>query len=236
MSDVGITGTSGATHVTGVAGARGPELFVGQPTGLVTELGEALGAPVVSPPPPDAEGLGWDWGWSPAIAGWGATLGAGPPVGSAVVCTWDDPPGATPLVEQESAAWVRQVEMPLAVWFTAIVAAASRCRDGGSLVVVVELPAALDGDGRADLVAVGEGVIALARSAALVHGERGVRVNVVATELVTAPATLAGTPPALPAFPGRAAHEVAGAVRMLASSDAAGVTGAVVRADCGRAW
>lgn len=213
-----------------------PPLFVGQPTGLVAELGTALGASVVSPPPPPAEGLSWDWGWSPDIVRWGATLEEGAPVASAVVCTWDDLPAATPLVEQGSSAWMRQVELPLAVWFTAIVAAAARCHDGGSLVVVVELPGALDGHGRADVVAVGEGLVALARSAALVHGERSVRVNVVATELATAPDTLAGMAPALPTFPGRAAHEVAGAVRMLASPDAAGVTGTVVRADGGRAW
>lgn len=219
-------------------------LFVGQATGLSAELAAALDVPVIAPPAlpetPEAPGAagtaGWEWTWAPVIAGWGEGLRRGDPVGAAVVCTWDDVPAARPLVEQEPAAWVRQAEMPLALWFTAIVAAAERCRDGGSVVVVVELPAALDTPGRADLVAVGEGLVALARSAALVHGERSVRVNVVATELATAPDTLAGMAPALPTFPGRAAHEVAGAVRMLASPDAAGVTGTVVRADGGRAW
>jgi NAD(P)-dependent dehydrogenase (short-subunit alcohol dehydrogenase family) len=233
-----------------------PWLFVGHGTGLAAELCAGLGGPgapavaAVTPPPlvPDpgasagggrgtAAGDTWSWGWAPAVSAWGAALRDGPLAASAVVCTWDatDLPPATPLVDLTPEAWVRQVELPLALWSTAVVAAAERCRDGGSLVVVVELPAALDGEGRADVVAVAEGVVTLARSAALVHGERGVRVNVVASELTTVPATLTGMAPALPGFPGRAAHEVAGAVRMLASPDAAGVTGTVVRADCGRA-
>lgn len=218
-------------------------LFVGYDTGLSAELAAALGRTVTSPPAipdpvpgPDPGTGGWGWTWSPAFAAWGESLRSGPPADSVVVCTWDELSMAEPLVEQGAEAWVRHTEAPLALWFTAIVAAAERCRDGGSVVVVVELPGALDVEGRADLVAVGEGVTALARSAALVQGERGVRVNVVATELVTAPATLPGMAPALPTFPGRVALEVAGAVRMLTSSDAAGVTGTVVRADCGRDW
>jgi NAD(P)-dependent dehydrogenase (short-subunit alcohol dehydrogenase family) len=229
--------------------AAGPvDLFVGHRTGLAAELlaglgGRAVGTEFTPPATADPSGAvtresAWSWGWAPEVSRWGEQLRAGPPVGSAVVCSWDaaDLPPPTPMVELTPPEWVRQVEVPLAVWSTAVVGAAERCRDGGSLVVVVELPAALDGTGRAGLVAVAEGVVALARSAALVHGERGVRVNVVAAELATAPATAAGTAPALPGFPGRAAHEVAGAVRMLLSSDAAGVTGTLIRADCGRAW
>jgi NAD(P)-dependent dehydrogenase (short-subunit alcohol dehydrogenase family) len=217
--------------------AEGRPLFVGHDTGLAAELAEVLGTPIVAPPM-IPEPAGWDWDWSPEVARWGDELRTGPRVDSVVLCTWDlalEQP-ATPLVELAPRAWMRQVERPLAVWFAATVAAAERCHDGGSVVVVVELPAALDGSGRADVTAVAEGMIALARSAALVHGERGVRVNVVATEIATAPATLTGMAPALPSFPGRVAHEVAGAVRMLSSPDASGVTGTVLRADCGRSW
>jgi NAD(P)-dependent dehydrogenase (short-subunit alcohol dehydrogenase family) len=235
-------------------------LFVGYDAGMPAELAAALGTSVVCPPPvptpplvsPPAEpvvaevsppgppaGAGGGWSWSPAVAEWGDELRAGDRVGSVVVCTWDaglDRLPGTPLVGLGPEAWRQRVELPLAVWFTAVVAAAERCDDGGSVVVVVELPAALDSHGRADVTAVAEGTIALARSAALVHGERSVRVNVVATEIATAPANLTGMAPALPTFPGRIAHEIAGAVRLLSGSDAAGVTGTVLRADCGRAW
>jgi NAD(P)-dependent dehydrogenase (short-subunit alcohol dehydrogenase family) len=212
-------------------------LFVGDDTGAAGELAEALGASVVAPPV-IPEAVGWEWDWSPVVARWADELRSGPRVDSAVLCTWgaalEQP--AKPLVELAPKAWRQQVELPLALWFTAVVAAAERCRDGGSVVVVVELPAALDGAGRADVTGVAEGLIALARSAALVHGERGVRVNVVATEIATTPSTLAGMAPALRSFPGRVAHEVAGAVRLLSSPDAGGVTGTVLRADCGRSW
>ena len=101
---------------------------------------------------------------------------------------------------------------------------------------MVERPVSLDAEGRAPFVAVAEGVITFARSLALGEGPRGVRINTVSTEVATAPARLFGSPPPLASFPGRAEREVAGAVRMLLSADAAGVTGSVVRADCGRAW
>jgi NAD(P)-dependent dehydrogenase (short-subunit alcohol dehydrogenase family) len=153
-----------------------------------------------------------------------------------VVCTWPGEVEATAARHVDLDRWRREVEFPLACWSSALVAAATSCGDGGSVVVVVEHPAALDAAGHATTVAVGEGLFALARSAALAMGPRGVRVNVVSTQLSTAPRTLLGSPPPLASFPGRVEVEVAGAVRMLLSDDAVGVTGTVVRADCGRSW
>jgi NAD(P)-dependent dehydrogenase (short-subunit alcohol dehydrogenase family) len=85
------------------------------------------------------------------------------------------------------------------------------------------------------VVTVAEGVLTLVRSLAAREGGREVRVNAVTTELLTAPPVLAGPPPPLPSFPGRAEVDVAGAVRMLLSSDAIGITGSTVRAAGGRA-
>ena len=68
------------------------------------------------------------------------------------------------------------------------------------------------------------------------HGARGVRANVVGTEIATAPELLLGLAPPLPSFPGTVDQQVAGAVRLLLSPDASGITGTLVRADSGRAW
>ena len=67
------------------------------------------------------------------------------------------------------------------------------------------------------MVTVAEGLLTLVRSLAAREGGRQVRVNAVTTELFTAPAVLAGSPPPLASFPGRVDVEVAGAVRMLGS-------------------
>jgi hypothetical protein len=61
-------------------------------------------------------------------------------------------------------------------------------------------------------------------------------VNAVGTQISTAPEKLLGLAPALSSFPGTIHKEVAGAVRMVLSPDASGVTGTLVRADSGRAW
>lgn len=128
------------------------------------------------------------------------------------------------------------VEYELGLWFEASVAAARRCSDGGSMVIVAERPAALDSPGHSETVTVAEGLATLARSLGINEGDRGVRVNQLVTELFTAPDTLLGLAPLLESFPGTIGNEIAGAVRMLWSSDASGVTGTVLRADCGRSW
>jgi hypothetical protein len=211
-------------------------LVVGLPTPHTQELAIALASELLRAPslPPSGDGFGW--GFVDELATWAAALRDGPPVPSVVVCTWMPSTPARALVDVDAGGWMDGVEWPMALWFSAIQAAADRCADGGSIVVVVERPAPIDSHGRATTTALAESLSALVRSVALIHGPRGVRANVVATEVDTAPEVLLGLSPALATFPGAPAREVAGAVRMLLGADAAGVTGTVVRADCGRSW
>jgi NAD(P)-dependent dehydrogenase (short-subunit alcohol dehydrogenase family) len=212
-------------------------LLIGHDLEATRQLGASLGLPIQSPPTlADAPTEGWDWPWRDALATWGEELRSAPQPDAVVVCTWPEPTPAIALVDLGHRRWIDQVELPVATWFTAVSAAASLCADGGSVVVVAERPAALDCLGRSDMTALAEGLAALTRSAALIHGPRRCRVNLVTTELFSAPDTLLGMPPPLPSFPGSPGNEIAGAVEMLWSPAAAGVTGTVVRADCGRAW
>ncbi len=208
--------------------------FIGPATPSAGALAGALGAGVVQRCPATPDDGGWGWDWEPLLGAWQRSLEATAPSGEMVVCTWPAVMSAVPFAELEPEAWRAQVEWPTALWFTTLVAAAGRCTDGGSLVVVVERPVTLDAPGHAALVAVSDGLVNLVRSLAAIEGARGVRVNAVATEVHTAPAVPRGAPPALDGFPGRIEHEVAGAVRLLLSPDAGGITGTVLAADCGR--
>jgi hypothetical protein len=213
-------------------------LLIGRAGAATDELAAALGAVVEAAPDvrPELDADGWSWTWAPAVDAWADRLAAGPPAERVAVCTWAPAQPATAMAELDAARWVAEVEVELATWSRAVVAAAARCAPGGSVVVVAERPSALDANGRVTTLAVGEGLATFARSAALVHGARRVRVNVVATALWTVPDELLGMPPALPDYPGTVAREVAGAVRALWSDDACGITGTVVRADAGRSW
>ncbi len=208
-------------------------LFVGLDCPPTRELADALSSELVAPPPlPAADG--WSWSFADDIDRFAASLAEGPPVDRVVVCTWDAdyPTGA--LVDMDADAWMAHVERPLALWYAVAAAAAERCADGGAIAVVVERPAPIDSDGHAGATAVAEGLVTLARSLALVHGPRGVRANSVGTVIATAPETLLGHAPALASYPGSIGREIAGAVRMVLSPDASGVTGTLVRADGGR--
>ncbi len=209
--------------------------FIGGPGELVDALaaGLAIDDRVVVPGP-----FAHPWGASSieALDAFRAGLAASEPLDAVVLCTWPASCLTEPAEGIASDAWTRHVEWPIACWAATLIGAVGRCADGGSVVVVAELPAALDVTGHLAHVVVGEAVTALARSLALAEGRRGVRVNVVSTQLHSAPARPMGSPPPLAGFPGRAHIEVAGAVRLLLDDDAAGVTGTVVRADSGRAW
>jgi hypothetical protein len=213
-----------------------PISFVGARDPLVDALAVALPAAQRVDTPFAATNDEWEWSWADTLETWRADL-APQLQGSqaAVVCTWPPAP-SSPLVELDPGAWLAAAEWPFALWFAALSAVASAVDDGAAVVAVVERPVALDAPGHAASVAVAEGVLALVRSLAAAHGARRVRVNAVTTEVFTAPPVLLGAVPTFPAFPGRADREVAGAVRMLLSPDACGVTGTAVRADCGRAW
>jgi NAD(P)-dependent dehydrogenase (short-subunit alcohol dehydrogenase family) len=210
-------------------------LFIGLSTASSRDLAGALGlslhlVPVV------AGGQPFEWPWVDALEEWERELRSGPQVERVVVCTWDAPQAPCALTALGNEAWQARVELPMARWFAALRGGIARCADGGAVVVVAERPAPLDSSDRADLEALADGLLALVRSAAFIVGSRGVRVNLVTSALASVPEVLHGLAPPLASFPGTVRREIAGAVRLLLSDDAVGITGTAVRADCGRSW
>ncbi len=174
-------------------------------------------------------------GWRTTLEDWERQSGELGGFSSVVIACWDEIDAPAPFVGVAETAWSSQLEQRLITWAVATKVGIARCSDGGAVVVVVERPAAFDAVGRSVLVGVADGVLGLMRSVAVSEGRRAVRVNAVTTELWTAPGELVGPTPALALFPGRIDVEVAGAIRLLLSDDAAGVTGSVVSPDGGRA-
>jgi NAD(P)-dependent dehydrogenase (short-subunit alcohol dehydrogenase family) len=184
---------------------------------------------------PTLEDAGPDWAWAPALQAWREQVAAGPPVDAVVVAMWLDATADTQLVEEPIERWTARLEVPLALWTMALGAAVRRCRDGGTVLAVVDRPAPLDGAGWAPEAAVADGVAALVRSLARAHGPRDVRVNAVTTPArVTSGPVVAPAPP-LAGFPGSGRDDVAVAMRMLLSG-APGLTGQILHADYGRSW
>jgi len=213
-----------------------PPLVIGTDDPVVAELADALGgsisrAPEIRPVPDDIT-----WEWSEPLERWRAELAQGDPTRSVVVAAFAPPAAARPLAELGLDAWVGRAEGALATWIAALGAAKVRTADGGALVAVLDRPPPLDSRGRAVESGVADAVEALVRSLARSEGPRGVRVNAVTTPArVTGEQVVSPAPP-LNSFPGTLAREVAGAARLLLAEDAAGVTGTVVHADCGRSW
>ncbi len=210
-------------------------LFIGETSEATATLARSLGVPAGVSVPQQPPTPTWSWNWRSTLERWRSELVDGPPVDHVVVCTWPPTITSVPIIGLLPEEWRVQVEWPLALWFNALAVAAQRCADGGSIVAVIELPSAIDAFGHGAVVMVAEGLLTLVRSLAAREGGRQVRVNAVTTELFTAPPVLAGSPPPLASFPGRVEVEVAGAVQMLGSSAASGLTGAVLRATEGRA-
>jgi NAD(P)-dependent dehydrogenase (short-subunit alcohol dehydrogenase family) len=197
---------------------------------LAGALAPAMTVSVPSRPGTDS----WDWRWADVLDDWRAEIEGLPMTDRVVVCTWTDAASGAPLVDLGAGVWRRDVEWPTALWFATLAAAPGRCRDGGSVVVVVDRPAALDAPGHGPAVAVAGAVTNLVRSLAAREGGRAVRVNAVVSSCHARTGGLPGSPPPLPTFPGRVDVEVAGAVRLLLSDDAAGITGAALPATGGR--
>lgn len=189
---------------------------------------ELLALPAVS------DAFGWDWAVD--LESWRDRESAGQQVDRIVVAVWPDQLVAGSAVGLDVQGWEARAEQPLARWAVALGCAVARCADGGSIVTVVDGPTALECAGWAPETAVAEGVRALSRSLALSEGARSVRVNTVSTPARFPFGKLVHPAPPLATFPGRLDHEVAGAVRMLLSPDAVGVTGGIIHADAGRAW
>jgi len=187
--------------------------------------------------PEFAEGGGGatDWPWADELERWREAAGTGAAVDTVVVAAWvRSPARPLPLDTLGLDAWVARGELPLARWFAALGAAVRRCADGGTVVAVVERPAPLDCAGWAPETGVADAVEAMVRSLARSEGGRGVRVNAVTTPTRLVDGPVVEPPPPLSSFPGTVEVEVAGAVRMLLGADAAGVTGTVLDAGCGR--
>lgn len=171
------------------------------------------------------------------LEAWRARLAAGPACGRVVVALAHDPaPEPVSLCEIDTDLWQRRAEAPFLAWCIALGAAAACCADGGAIVAVAEAPAPLDAAGFAPESGLAEAVGALVRSVARAEGVRGVRANAVTTPARLALGPLPDPAPALASFPGQLAREVAGAVRLLLSDEARGVTGRTLPADCGRSW
>lgn len=208
-------------------------LVLGSRVRPVEELAAALGGELDDVPALVADP---EWSWADALDRWREEAGAGPAAETIVVAPWEAVLAPRHLEAVDTDEWIRRYEVPTARWFAALGAAARRCVAGGSIVAVVERPAPLDCAGWAPETAVAEGVAALARSLARGEGGRRVRVNVVTTPVRTTQPPVVDPPPALTTFPGTIGVEVVGAVRALLGQDAAGITGTVVHADCGRSW
>jgi NAD(P)-dependent dehydrogenase (short-subunit alcohol dehydrogenase family) len=217
-----------------VLGSSSPEVV-----GLARTLdAELVTVPDGSPAGGDHDGRGAsDAGsWSGPLESWRASLESGPKVSRVVVAPWAAPAAQAPMIEIDLDAWTARSELALARWVAALGLAKVRCADDGVIVAVVDRPAPLDCAGWAPESGIADAVEALVRSLARSEGPRGVRVDA-----VTTPARLTRRPvvdpqPPLARFPGTIDDDVLGAVRLLLSPDAAGLTGTVLHADGGRSW
>ena len=208
-------------------GERAKPLILGTDVAAVRALAGALGGRLELVPVD---------GGDAALEAWRRRSASADRRDQIVVALWSEiPPRPEPLTQLEPDAWETRAEASLLAWSVALAAAASRCANGGAVVGVIEAPAALDAAGLAPEVGLAAAVRALARSLAASEGTRGVRVNTVTTPARLGVRPVAPAPP-LASFPGRIELEVAGAVRLLLSADAAGLTGCTLAADSGRAW
>jgi meso-butanediol dehydrogenase/(S,S)-butanediol dehydrogenase/diacetyl reductase len=201
---------------------------------LVADGWRVIGVDLVDAPPPGGELLTGDAGDPSLLTRAVATAGDRL---DGLVCAagvpprrpWDDP-----------ARWDEAIRVDLTAPFTAVRIAWPALRAArGSVVLVGSIVGTVEGSLRsAGYAAAKAGLEGLARSAALVGGPDGVRVNVVAPGPIETSFDEPLLPPDVRAdVPlGRmgSAGEVAGAIAWLLGPDATYVTGSVVRIDGGR--
>jgi hypothetical protein len=202
-------------------------LVLGTPIAPVRAIAAGLDAELVEVP----LGAGDD-----ALEAWRDEIASGPPVDRIVVAPWVETQVAGPVDGLDAASWEARAEQPIAAWVAALGAAVSRCADGGVIVAVVERPSPLDCIGWAPESGVADAVEALTRSLGRSEGPRRVRVDAVTTPSRFTDGDVVAPAPPLATFPGTIERDVVGAVRLLLSDDAAGLTGHVAHADAGRSW
>jgi enoyl-[acyl-carrier-protein] reductase (NADH) len=215
-----------------------PVLLLGTASPEIEVLVEALGADLISlPPMPSTEAgeLSKSWSWAKELEQWRERTLTGARYQKIVVAIWQQEQVGQVLVETELPQWTQRCEVPIAWWAVALGCAQSLCSENGAVVVLIEMPSALDSENWTAEVAVAEAAVALTRSLARAEGARGIRFNAVTTPVrMTGNQILVAPPPPLDTFPGRLDREVVGAVRLLLQDDACGLTGTVLHADGGR--
>jgi NAD(P)-dependent dehydrogenase (short-subunit alcohol dehydrogenase family) len=151
-------------------------LFIG--TDTTRPVADQLGAEFV--PVPD---LTLDPAWSNGseIDVWRAKTAAGTPAKELVVAVSLAAPEHVAVVDQDLDRWIETMETPFALWFAALAAATERCADHGQVLALVDRPDSKEAAGWGAEASVADAVEIMVRSLALVHGGRGVRVNVIST-------------------------------------------------------
>jgi hypothetical protein len=151
-------------------------LFLG--TGTSQPLATQLGAKFEEVPQ-----VSFDEAWtdSSILEQWRADSIDGSSHPSVVVALWEPSLQPRPVIEITDAQWLGECEGPFATWFVALTVAAQRCADGGQVVAIVDRPDAKDSAGWGDLSCVADGVEITARSLALIHQGRGVRIHLIST-------------------------------------------------------
>ena len=147
-----------------------------------------------------------------------------------------------PLTEITDKGWNLMIDVNLTGAFNVLRAAAPRIADGGAIVLVSSVDSQLPVSGLAHYCASKAGVDALARSAALELGPRGIRCNVVAPGVVRTPlmAPYLDRPEVSHAFTSRtplgrlaAPEDIADVVTFLVSPAARWITGTRIPVDGG---
>ncbi len=193
-----------------------PVVVVG--TAAARPIAEGLGATLDELPPVILDPA---WSEGHVIETWREDQRSAPPVAHLVVAVWPGAMKPSSVVHLGLEEWSARLETPFALWFCALAAACDRCADGGQVVAVTERPEGKRSAGWALESAVADAVEVMARSLALVHRPRRVRVQVVSTS-----ARLGGPGDTVAAD---VVTGVVGAVEMLLATDAPGVNTAVIR-------